>query len=515
VPDLALGIDLGTGGPKVAVVSADGEILSRSHRRVPTYYLPGGGAEQDPEEWWTAIREAVVEALSVDPFLASAIEVIGVTGQWGSTVPVDEEGKPVHRCILWMDTRAHRYSRQAMGASGPLSVEGYSARKVVSFIRKTAGAPALEGNDPLGHYLLLKNEHPEAFSRAKVLLEPIDWVIMRLTGRAAANPNTMILSWLIDIRHLEQPRYDKRLLALSGRDAGKLPELLPIGAVVGTLSEQAAKDLGLPATVKVVAGQADLISAVAGSGAIESLQLHMAISTTAWISCPFPRKKTDPFRQIATVPGIKPGCYVIANNHETAGVCLDWARSALFAEPAPSYQDLDAMAASVAPGSSGVIFAPWLAGERCPVFDRSLRASFLNLSLDTRREHMVRAVLEGVALNARWMYDAVVRFIGRRPRSLRAIGGGASSDLWCQVHADVMGVAVEKVRDPLWANVKGTALLALHYTGAISQEQMADAVKVERAFTPDPSASAAYDKLYREFVRLYPAQKGMYRRLNG
>jgi xylulokinase len=271
----------------------------------------------------------------------------------------------------------------------------------------------------------------------------------------------------------------------------------------------------------VVAGTPDLHSAAVGAGTLLDYQCHMALSTTSWISCPVGYKKTDAIRQIASVPGPNPEGYLVANNHETAGACLQWLRDKAIAPDdglvdvkRPSFGELVELAASASPGSGNVVFTPWLAGERSPVDDRSARAGFHNVSLATGRAELVRAVLEGVAFNNRWLHDAVERFVKRRLEPIRVFGGGAQSDLWCQIHADVMDRTIERLADPLHVNLQGAAMLAGIALGEVDRAAAHDLVKVDAVFRPDPSSRAVYDRLYAEFPKLYKAQKDMFHRLN-
>jgi xylulokinase len=182
--------------------------------------------------------------------------------------------------------------------------------------------------------------------------------------------------------------------------------------------------------------------------------------------------------------------------------------------PPPSYAALSAVAATVEPGAGGVIFTPWLSGERSPVDDRNARGGFHNLSLGTTRAHMVRALLEGVAYNSKWLHDAVERFVKRRLDHVRFIGGGAQSDLWCQIHADVLDRTVERVAEPMDANLRGAALFAGLALGAVQEGEVRDLVRVDAVFRPDHRNRATYDHLYHEFPKLYSAQKPIFKRLN-
>ncbi|HUC37055.1 MAG TPA: FGGY-family carbohydrate kinase [Acidimicrobiales bacterium] len=515
----AVAIDLGTGGPKIGLVSLTGRIAWNEHLRVSTRFVAGGGAVQDAEEWWRLIAGAIRRALQSGVVESSDVVAVSCTGQWASTVPVGEDGVPVGDCVLWMDTRGGTYARKAFG--GP--VAGYAPRAIWRFVRRTAGAPSISGADPIGHILHLENDQPEVARRTRWYLEPVDYLSMRFTGIAAATHASMTAAWLTDNRHTERLSYDPVLLKASGVPLDRLPPLVATGSITGEVREDVARELGLPGGVKVVSGTPDLHSAAVGSGRVLDYQAHTVISTTSWTSCPVPWKKTDTQRQIASIPGLSPGRYLVVDNQDTAGVCLEWLRDQVIA-PAdglcggttemPSLDSMTALAASVPPGSGDVVFTPWLTGERSPMDDRNARGGFHNVSLLTTRAHLVRAVMEGVAYNNRWLYEAVERFVRRRLDPVRVIGGGAVSELWCQMLADVLGRTVERVADPLHANLRGAGLWAGLAMGDVRFEDLAELVPVDRRFEPDPSASAAYERLFSEFPRLYTAQKPIFKRLN-
>ncbi len=517
-----LAIDLGTGGPKTALVSMRGEVAGHELIPVETRHLPDGGVVQDPDEWWRAITSSARKLIASGIVPADAIAAVACTGQWASTIPVTAEGDLAGDCVLWMDNRGERYSAKVVG--GPIAVGGYAPLKALRWIRKSGGAPSPLGNDPTGQILHLRHDEPEVYARAGYFLEPVDYLNMRFTGRIAATPTSMVVHWLTDNRDLSTARYDDELVRMSKMDPAKLPPLQPVNSVVGEVLPDVARELGLPPGVQVVTGTPDLHSASIGSGAIGDFEPHLAISTTSWISCHVPFKKTDAIRQIATIPSLVPGRYLLANNHETAGVCLQWLRDNVVvqddglldgAAAGGGYRAYDELAARVPAGSDGVVFTPWLAGERCPVDDRNVRGGFYNLSLQTTRGHMVRSVFEGVAYNARWMLDAVEKFVGRQLGAIRFIGGGAVSDVWCQIHADVLKRPVHRVAEPLLANVKGAAVFAGLVLGDVRHDEVAGLARIDARFEPRPEKFAVYDELYREYPGLYHRQRKMYARLNG
>ena len=508
-----LAVDLGTGGPKVGLVSLTGRLAWQSHTPVETRLLPGGGAVQDAGEWWTAVVSAARAALSSGVVDSAAVVAVSVTGQYASTVPVDEAGVPVGDCLLWMDSRGRRHAKKQFG--GPVS--GYDPRVLAVWVRRTGGAPSTTGADPLGHRLFLAAEEPGVLKRARWLMEPVDQLTMRFTGTAAASPASMVAAWLTDNRSLEKVGYDDDLVRRAGIDASQLPPLVATGSVVGTVSPSAAAELGFPdgAAVKVVTGTPDLHTAALGSGAVLDFQAHIALSTSSWVSCPVPFKKTDVLRQIASVPGLTPDGYLVIDNHEVGGLGLQWFRdNVMGGADAFGFDDLTALAATAPAGSGDVIFTPWLNGERSPVDDRRARGGFHNLSLSADRASLARAVLEGVAYNTRWLHEAVERFVKRKLDPVRIIGGGAVSDVWCQIHADVMDRVIERPAEPFHANLRGAALFAGVSLGEIALSDVPGLVAVDRTFRPDPANRAVYDRLFAEFPGLYSRQKKMFARLN-
>jgi xylulokinase len=525
---VVLAIDLGTGGPKIGLVSLTGKILWSDHVALATRLLPGGGAVQDADAWWHVITAATRRAMASGVVRPEQVAAVSCTGQWASTVPVGIDGRPVGDCVMWMDCRGAPYTRRAVGGL----VSGYSPVALWRWVRHSGGAPSTSGADPIGHMLYLEHEEPAVAEQTRWYLEPVDYLSMRFTGVAAATHASMTGAWLTDNRRPDRLSYDSVLVKRAGVPADKLPPLVPTGSVVGEVRAEIADQLGLTGGVVVVTGTPDLHSAVVGSGAVLDYQAHLAISTTSWISCPVPMKKTDAVHQITSVPGVTPGQYLVVNNHDTGGLCLQWLRDNVIApedgllgatsptsdnvpfDRRPTFDELTALAAPVPAGAGDIVFTPWLAGERSPVADRKARGGFHNLSLETTRAHMVRAVLEGVAYNSRWLHDAVEHFAKRRLDPLRVIGGGAGSDLWCQIHADVMGRTVERVTEPLHANLRGAAMFAARVLGEIDLGEIHDLVEVDSRFEPNAANAATYDKLFGEFPKLYTSQKPMFARLN-
>ncbi len=505
-----LAVDLGTGGPKVAVVSTRGRIVAHATETVALHLLDGGGAEQDPAEWWSAIVAAsnrAVDAAAVPP---GAFIGVGCTSQWSGTVAVGPDGEPLMPAVIWMDSRGNKAIRKAAG--GPVNVLGYDPRKIVRWVQVTGGAPGLSGKDPVSHILYIRDAHPDVYRATTTFLEPCDYLNLKLTGVTSASFDSIASHWVTDNRDIDHVEYDERLLEWTGLDRAKLPDLVRPGTIMGTLLPAPAAELGVPGGLPVAVGSGDVHSAVFGSGAVEDFAAHLYIGTSSWISGHVPFKKTAPTSNVASIPAALAGRYLIADEHETAGACLTFLRDNLgFAE---DFESMNAMVASVAPGSGRVLFTPWLNGERSPVDDHTIRGGFHNLSLATTRAQMVRAVFEGVAFNSRWLLDAVEKFADQRLDSLAFIGGGANSDQWAQIHADVLGREIRQVVDPVLANVRGAALITLMALDRIGVGDIPAMVEIRRAYTPNPDTAAEYEVLFAEFVTLYKQTKGIFKRLN-
>lgn len=516
-----LAIDLGTSGPKVGIVDHNGRVVGSEFEANPVYLLPDGGAEQDPEDWWQAIVRAAKRLLGRGVVPAAEIIAVACTGQWSGTVALDKDGKHLMNAIIWMDSRGAPHVQQVV--HGAINISGYSISKLYQWVRLTGGMPTGAGKDSIAHILFMMHKYPQIYEQTQMFLEPIDYIGFRLTGRQAASYASITLHWLTDNRDIQNVVYDDRLLSLTGVHREKLPELLPVLSVIGTLTPQAARELGLSESVKVVIGAPDVHSAAVGSGAIQDYHPHLYIGTSSWLVCHLPIKRTNVTLGMASLPSALPGKYLVIGEQESAGICLNYLRDQVFfpsdalaQERAPEnvFKIFDAMVADVAAGSEGLIFTPWLYGERAPVEDPYVRGGFFNQSLKTSRAHMLRAVYEGVAFNSRWLLESMEKFTHCRLDNLRLVGGGAQSEIWCQIFADVLNRTVYQVKDPIHANMVGMAFLAYLGLGLKEVKDIFDFVQVERVYQPQPEHRSVYDALFREYVRLYRQLKPIYTRLN-
>lgn len=519
--DVVLAIDLGTSGCKAALVSTAGDVLVWAFREVDTFLLPGGGAEQDPAHWWQAILEACTEVVARDPETARRICAICANTQGEGTLPVDEDGTPLSNAILWMDARGEPYLRERM--RGRVNISGYGLRKLIRYLRLTGGAPSLTGKDPAGHMLYLKEARPDIFARTCKFLNVIDYVNLKLTGRMVATHDSIMTSWLTDNRNVDKLTIDPTLCRYLDVPPEKIPEPVPCTEVLGEVTGEFARAVGLHNPVPVVAGSIDTSAAAVGSGAIEDGDPHLYLGTSSWVAAHVPYKRTDINAAIASLPCAVPSKYLMTALQATAGGNLTFLRDKILynqdellqEEMVPDvYKVLDRVAESSPPGARGVLYTPWIYGERAPVEDRNIRAGIHNLSLDHSRTDIIRAMFEGVALNTRWLMQPVEKFLGKPSTRITLVGGGAQSDLWCQIFADVLNLPVRQTVSPIEVNVRGSAYMAAAALGKIRFEDVPNLVKTKNTFDPRPENRAVYDLHFAEFKNLYRATRNISKRLN-
>jgi len=493
-----IGHDLGTGGDKAVLVDADGRIRSMAFEPVALDHPRPGWAEQDPDAYWTAVcatTAAVVARAGVAP---SEVAGMGFAAQMLTQVPLDASGHPTRRAISWLDARAEDEAARLVRRLGGQRL-----------VRGVVGAVP-SGKDVVAKWAWIRGNEPEVWQRTTALTDATGFLVARATGVLCADHTAGGGTGMIDRR---RRTWSTPLLSASGmgRSArSKLPPLRPCSEVVGGLTPLAAADLGLPVGTPVVAGTGDVPAAQVGSGAVRVGDAHVCVGTSGWLCVTTDRVADLPAHGVFSLPAADPDTFATVGEMETAGECLDWLAGVVAGGgDERAVAALVAEAADAPPGAGGLTFAPWLFGERSPVNDTSLRGAFAGLSLEHTRAHLVRAVLEGVAHNLRWVLE-VVAAKGLGPGRLRVIGGGVRSEVWMQAIADITGLAVETVAQPQYAGARGAALLAAVGTGSLaSVAEVADLVSTDRRFAPtsDRSVAATYDRAHAAFRAMLPAAK--------
>jgi xylulokinase len=514
---MILAIDLGTSNVKAAVVRRDGELVGTGRASVETKLLPNGGAEQDAEQMWQAVLEASAQALALVKD-KHAIKGVACDSQYSSIVPVDAHGRPTANAVLWMDKRGAPARLEKLPGGRGMNP---SIFQKLRWLQIHAIPPLDSGADSLAHMRWLKLARPEVYAKTATFLEPMDYITMRLCGRRVANRCSVFMMLLTDNRRAD-PVYHPRLVKWSGLDADKLPELVPIDEPLGPLLPEVAESLGLSEEALVFPGINDTLAGGIGTYAFSGDHVGIAMGTTSVIVTHVPFKKTDIRNSIVSMPSPIDGQYFVMGEIGIGGRALEYfLENLVFASDAFADHSLEDKFAALhdavegtPPGSDGVLFLPWLSGSIAPAEDGRVRGGFLNMSLETTREHLARSVLEGVAFNFRWALDAIGRFAKRRPSHMLFYGGGALSSVWSQIIADVHQLPVHQLRDPEFTPCRGTALLAFHRLGELALEEIQDGVPVEKVFEPRPELANRYDELFRQFVRAFHQNRKIFRALN-
>jgi xylulokinase len=519
---IILAVDLGTSAVKVALIAVSGKVIGWEVELVRLIHTPDGGVEQAPQEWWDGFLTAAKRLIAKNQEAAGLIRAVCCSTQGEGTIPVDKAGNALGNCILWMDTRGAGHLQKQL--NGLINIDGADLFKVLRFVSLTGGMPNLAGKDPAGHMLYIRDTQPEIYSKTYKFLNVLDYLNLRLTGEYTASFDSIVTSWVTDNRKPNSIHYDSGLISTLGIDRAKLPDLVSCSSVIGNLRSEIANALGLSTDIKVVAGSIDNTAAAIGSGAVEDFQPHLYIGTSSWIAAHVPFKKTDIGSSLASIPCALPDKYLLTALQATAGGNLTFLRDNIIyhkdellqeAEVPDIFKVLDQITARVPAGSNGVIYTPWIWGERAPVEDKTIRAGLYNLSLNNTRQDIIRAFLEGIALNTKWLMTPVEKFLGRRVNSINMVGGGAQSDIWCQIFADVLDVQIKQVAEPVYANARGAAWIGAVGIGEIKFEGVSKLVEFRKIYTPNQTNRALYDERFDIFKSIYKQMKSVYKRLNG
>jgi xylulokinase len=491
---LFIGHDLGTHGNKAALVDADGNVLATATASFGVDYPAHDRAEQNPAVWWNAVCECTRALLARAERSADDIAGIAFAGQMLALVAVDRNGVPTRPAISWLDARA--------GAEAAALSRRFGGATIV---RMLAGAEAT-AKDIVPKVAWLRTNEPDVFARTAAFTDATGYLVARATGRVVIDPTGAAATGLIDGN---TRRWSPILARVAGYGLDRAATIVECTERVGTLRPEAAAELGLRESTPVVAGLADIPAAAVGSGAVRPGDAHIYLGTSGWFAATLDKARHVPRAGIVAVAAAAPGTHLLIGENETAGACVTW----LAREVGPGvvrddidlFEALDQLALASQPGAGGLLFAPWMFGERSPVPDPTMRAALIGLSLEHTRGDVVRAFYEGVALNLAWTRDES-KAAGVNPQSVRAIGGGAQSRVWLQAVADALGIPVEVVAHPQHAGAIGAGLIAAVGAGAVpSVTQIRSRIHVESTLQPNARAHARYTELGAVLRELRPA----------
>jgi xylulokinase len=487
-----LGIDIGTSGTRAVVVDGQGQVISAAtaeHVNFASTHL--GWAEQDPEDWWGAATRAVQQCLAQATINPSDIDGIGLTGQMHGLVALDKNDRVVRPAILWCDQRTSQECREI--------TEELGAQQLIEF---TAN-PALTVFT-LPKIRWMQKHEPEVWSRVRSILLPKDYVRFRLTGSRATDVADASGTLLFDVAHRQ---WSAPMLEVARLHADLLPRVFESQQISGHVSEEAARATGLRAGIPVVAGAGDQTAGAVGMGIVEPGAVSATIGTSGVVFAATSTPVRDPQGRIHTFCHAIPNCWHVMGVTQAAGLSLKWFREQFSANgnsTVVSYDHLMEEAAKTPAGAEGLLWAPYLMGERTPHLDPNARGALVGLTAGHTRGHMIRAILEGVAFSLR---DCLTIFSELQipVASIRLGGGGARSPLWCQIQADIFGREVS-VLQAEEGPAYGAALLAGVGVGAWPSVRNAceASVRVARRFEPDAERAAAMNRQYARYEKLYP-----------
>lgn len=487
-----LGMDVGTGGTRAVVVDANGKLVSGASSEHAPFRTPHPGwAEQDPEDWWRAAQDAIRKALASAPAPHQPIVALGLTGQMHGAVMLDENGAVLRPSLIWCDTRTRPecdWLTQKIGYE--------------RLIELTCN-PALP-NFTLTKLLWVKTHEPEIFAKIRHVMCPKDYVRYRLTGEFAIDVQEASGTLLLDVTHR---RWSREVAEAAGIPESWLPKVYESPEVCARVSEAAAGLTGLTAGTPVVAGAGDQGAGAVGMGILQPGSVSATIGTSGVVFAATAEPTKDPKGRLHTFCHAVPGLWHVMGVTQSAGLSFQWLRSTFFA--GQSYDSLTDAAAHVPAGSEGLMWAPYLLGERTPHLDPEVRAAFAGIGTGHTAAHFVRAVLEGVAYS---LEDTFTLFaeLGIPVRGIRLGGGGARGPLWRRIQAGVYGHAVE-VLTAEEGGAFGCALMAGVGAGhwANLDQACGQAIEVAQRIEPDSGDLAAYKAGYGQWRRLYPALRSL------
>lgn len=443
-----LGIDLGTSSAKVVITDECGNILGSGSAGYPMLRPRPGWAEQDPNDWWQSTADAVQQAVASGEGAGAHVCAIGVSGQMHGTVLLDAAGAPLSPAVIWPDQRSQRQVVEITDLIG--------AERLIEI----TGSPVATGFQA-ATVRWVQQERPDLWDRTQAVLLPKDHLRFRLTGEMRTDPSDGSGTLLLDVR---QRNWSTELLMSLGIDEGLLPPVCPSTAVSGVLTPGAGRALGLPGGIPVITGAADTACSALGAGVVDERSLLLTISTGGQLVLPVMEVLLDGVGRIHTFCNALPPRPGQAGWYQmgailSAGLALRWLRDQVFGlHGQAGYSRMLASAESAPPGANGLLFLPYLMGERTPHMDPGARGAFLGLTASHGQAELVRAVMEGVALACFDAFQVLVEMGARTERIVMA-GGGARSQLWQQIVADVFWLPVHrlKVREQ---SAVGAALLA-------------------------------------------------------
>ena len=490
-----LGVDVGTTGVKAVLIDPRGTVVASATEEYPLSTPQPLWSEQDPADWWRGTQDALRRVVHESVVAPGAIAGLGLTGQMHGAVFLDAQDQVIRPAILWNDGRT--------GAQCAAITERVGEERLL----RIAGNPALTGFQA-PKVLWLRDEEPENFARLSRVLLPKDYVRLRLTGEYATDASDASGTLFLDVKARD---WSGEILGALDVPLEWMPDVYEGPEATGTLRREAAEELGLPPGIPVAAGGGDNAAAAVGTGIVAPGLVSSSVGTSGVLFAHTEGFNPDPSGRLHAFCHAVPGAYHLMAVTLSAGGSLSWWRDTLGGD----FDDMVGAASQIPPGSEGLVFLPYLSGERTPHLDPGARGAFVGLTARHGVPHMTRAVMEGVAFSLRDGLE-IMRGLGVPIEDVRATGGGARSALWRSLQADVYGEPVRRTaadEGPAY----GAALLAGVAAGTYADVGEASSVVRlrEEVTEPDPGRARAYEKYYAVYRALYPATREAMSRLTG
>ena len=490
--------DLGTTGNKANLFDEQGRPVASAFVGYETAYPRPAWAEQDAADWWRAVRDSTRELLASSDAAPGDIAVVSFSGQMMAALPVDQSGTPLRSAIIWADQRATAEAEFLADCCGFEEV-----------YRRTGHRPG--ASYTAAKVLWIQRHQPELYARTHQFLQAKDYAAYKLSGVFATDYSDASGTNLFD---LERRDWALDMIGAVGLDPRKLPPVHPSNTVIGKVTPEAAAETGLLAGTPVVIGGGDGACATVGAGSVYPGDAYNYIGSSSWIAVTAEQPLYDPQMRTFTFAHLDPQLYFPTGTMQCAGGSYDWLERLLRGEGETRlYDEMSAAAAGVEPGAGGLLFLPYLIGERSPHWNPLARGAFVGLTMSHGRAEMARAVLEGVAFNLKMILDAFLEQ-GAAITAMRLIGGGARSALWRQILADIYGLPILRPALLAEATSLGAAIAGGVGVGLFPDFRVAhEFVQVEEAERPNAAAQARYAELYPLFQETYRALESIYERL--
>jgi len=494
--------DLGTTGNKASLYDSSGKVLSSSFYGYATQIPNPGWVEQNPQDWWQAVCISTRKLLAAARVLPQEIACIVFSGQMMGCLPVDRQARPLRSALIWADSRAVLQAArltEALGLENAYRITGHR-------ISPNYGSPKM---------IWMREHQPELFAQVHKFLLAKDFIVARLTGNFVSDFTDAASLNLIDLRTWN---WSASILEALQLDPAVLPELHASTDVVGEVLPEAAEEAGLAAGTPVVIGAGDGLCATVGAGVVRPGSAYTYIGSSTWIAITTPAPLFDPGMRTFTWVHMLPGLYSPTGTMQTGGGSYQWLRDTLCPQEKETarlldlspYELMNLEAEKSPPGARGLLFLPYLLGERSPRWNPKARAAYLGLTMQHSRADIIRATLEGVGFNMRVILEAF-QAQGAQIESMRLIGGGARGRLWRQILADIYNLPVLRPALLEEATSLGAAIAGGIGVGLFKDFSIAETLTpVLDRLEPDPSVQPLYERLYQLFNQVYEALLPLY-----